>query len=43
MKSDSEILTAASIGQGVQQHGLPPWALLHIPHDSIVIPAKICS
>lgn len=43
MKPSSEIRNATSIGQGSQQQGLPPWVLLHIPHDSMVIPAEIRS
>lgn len=43
MKTGSGIRIATSIGQDRQQQGLPPWVLLHIPHDSMVIPAEIRS
>ena len=43
MKTDSGIRIATSIGLDRQQQGLPQWVLLHIPHDSMVIPAEIRS
>lgn len=41
MRPDSEIRLHDSSTQDIDQNILPPWTILHAPHDSIVIPAEI--
>jgi N-formylglutamate deformylase len=41
MKPDSRLRFHDLPVQGNSQDRLPPWAVLHVPHDSIVIPAEI--